>query len=155
MLPEFQLSVDLYTTCISFLYFFTVWNTSVWLWWNEYAAYHWRSSSLVLSPAWAQAVAALMIIGLIILIIAFIISFVALCCNPQHASAALYRRTPYFLLVRHSLNLSVCWISGNQGCCAKTPKYESSPCGLWIKPLPEEVPQQEHFLHFVYWMLSK
>ncbi|KTF79420.1 hypothetical protein cypCar_00039283 [Cyprinus carpio] len=35
----------------------------------------------VLLPAWAQAVAALMIIGLIILIIAFIISFVALCCS--------------------------------------------------------------------------
>lgn len=31
--------------------------------------------------AWAQAVAALMIIGLIILIIAFIISCVALCCT--------------------------------------------------------------------------
>lgn len=33
------------------------------------------------TPAWAQAVAALMIIGLLILIIAFIISIVALCCT--------------------------------------------------------------------------
>lgn len=36
---------------------------------------------LCLFLAWAQAVAALMIIGLIILIIAFIISCVALCCT--------------------------------------------------------------------------
>lgn len=32
-----------------------------------------------LSPAWAQAVAALMIIGLILLIIAFIVAVVAMC----------------------------------------------------------------------------
>ncbi|KAG9350227.1 hypothetical protein JZ751_026580 [Albula glossodonta] len=34
-----------------------------------------------LNTAWAQAVAALMILGLIILIVAFIISLVALCCS--------------------------------------------------------------------------
>uniref|UniRef100_A0A671M737 P53 apoptosis effector related to PMP-22-like n=2 Tax=Sinocyclocheilus anshuiensis TaxID=1608454 RepID=A0A671M737_9TELE len=40
----------------------------------------WDCKSLMEFP-WAQAVAALMIIGLIILVIAFIISFVALCCS--------------------------------------------------------------------------
>uniref|UniRef100_A0A8C2GBH2 P53 apoptosis effector related to pmp22 n=1 Tax=Cyprinus carpio TaxID=7962 RepID=A0A8C2GBH2_CYPCA len=40
----------------------------------------WDCKSLMDLP-WAQAVSALMIIGLIILIIAFIISFVALCCS--------------------------------------------------------------------------
>lgn len=40
-----------------------------------------NSVVFVCFSAWAQAVAALMIIGLIILIIAFIISVVALCCS--------------------------------------------------------------------------
>lgn len=41
------------------------------------------------SAAWAQAVAALMIIGLILLIIAFIISCIALCCTLNVALAPL------------------------------------------------------------------
>ncbi|KAF5904997.1 p53 apoptosis effector related to PMP-22, partial [Clarias magur] len=41
---------------------------------------NWRCKSLM-EFSWAQAVAALMIIGLIILIIAFIMSCVALCCS--------------------------------------------------------------------------
>ncbi|XP_041645905.1 p53 apoptosis effector related to PMP-22 [Cheilinus undulatus] len=40
----------------------------------------WNCSSLMGHP-WAQAVAALMIIGLLILIVAFILSCVALCCK--------------------------------------------------------------------------
>ncbi|XP_034040111.1 p53 apoptosis effector related to PMP-22 [Thalassophryne amazonica] len=40
----------------------------------------WQCRSLMTNP-WAQAVAALMIIGLLILIVAFIISCVALCCT--------------------------------------------------------------------------
>lgn len=36
---------------------------------------------LFFTSGWAQAVAALMIIGLLILIIAFIVSCVALCCT--------------------------------------------------------------------------
>ncbi|KAI1896558.1 hypothetical protein AGOR_G00096010 [Albula goreensis] len=40
----------------------------------------WECKSLM-EQSWAQAVAALMILGLIILIVAFIISLVALCCS--------------------------------------------------------------------------
>ena len=36
---------------------------------------------LLSSAAWAKAVAALMIIGLLVLIVAFIVSCVALCCS--------------------------------------------------------------------------
>lgn len=48
---------------------------------------HWRgrndvwSSKTLMEYSWAQAVAALMVIGLIILIIAFILACVALCCT--------------------------------------------------------------------------
>ncbi|KAL4640835.1 p53 apoptosis effector related to PMP-22 [Arapaima gigas] len=41
---------------------------------------HWDCQSLM-EFSWAQAVAALMILGLIFLIVAFIISFLALCCT--------------------------------------------------------------------------
>ncbi|XP_035519301.1 p53 apoptosis effector related to PMP-22 [Morone saxatilis] len=50
--------------------------------WNQYRGRNnnWDTKSLM-EYSWAQAVAALMIIGLIILIIAFLISCVSLCCT--------------------------------------------------------------------------
>ncbi|XP_003963879.1 p53 apoptosis effector related to PMP-22 [Takifugu rubripes] len=50
--------------------------------WDEYRGRNgaWEQSSLM-QYAWAKAVAALMIIGLLVLIVAFIISCVALCCS--------------------------------------------------------------------------
>ncbi|XP_075906973.1 p53 apoptosis effector related to PMP-22 [Nelusetta ayraudi] len=50
--------------------------------WTEYRGRNdqWDSKSLM-ENSWSQAVAALMIIGLLILIIAFIVSCVALCCT--------------------------------------------------------------------------
>ncbi|CAF97097.1 unnamed protein product [Tetraodon nigroviridis] len=50
--------------------------------WDEYRGRNgqWESASLM-QYAWAKAVAALMIIGLLVLIVAFIVSCVALCCS--------------------------------------------------------------------------
>nr|XP_046258086.1 p53 apoptosis effector related to PMP-22 isoform X2 [Scatophagus argus] len=50
--------------------------------WAQYRGRNdnWESKSLM-EFSWAQAVAALMIIGLLVLIVAFIVSCVALCCT--------------------------------------------------------------------------